>query len=62
MEVNMGPITADEICRAVSKTKSGNAPGIDNIPLEDLKADSRTTADVMQKLLQDIWENEEIPE
>ena len=62
LEVNMGPITSDEICGAVRKTKSGKAPGIDNIPPEALKADSRTTADVMQKLLQDIWEKEEIPE
>jgi len=36
LEVNMSPITIEEIQRAISKIKSGKGPGADNIPPEAL--------------------------
>jgi len=61
LPVNMGPITTAEIVTAIAKIKLGKAPGPDNIPPEALKADTTTSAQIMQGLIQDIWEKEEIP-
>ena len=61
LQINMSPITTEEISRAITKIKFGKAPGPDNIPPEALNADPTTSARIMQGLLQDIWEKEEIP-
>ena len=62
LNINTDPITVEEIKVALTKIKSGKAPGPDNIPPEALKADPDTTAKVMIDLLQSIWETEDIPE
>jgi len=62
LEANMSPITIEEIQRAISKIKSGKAPGADNIPPEALKADSKAAAEVMHMLLKQIWEEKRIPD
>ena len=62
LQINIGPITIEEISRAITRIKEGKAPGPDNIPPEALKAyTTATSARMMQGLLQDIWEKEEIP-
>jgi len=61
LDVNLGPITKEEITRAVEKSKSGKAPGPDNIPPEVLKAGATTTADILMDLFQETWEREEVP-
>jgi len=58
----MSLISIEEIQKAISKIKSGKAPGADNIPLEALKADNKATTEVMHILLQQIWEQERIPD
>ena len=61
LEVNLGPISRAEIIEAIGKTKNGKAPGPDNITPEVLKAEAGITADILLKLFQEVWENEEIP-
>lgn len=61
LDVNLGPVTKQEIANMVSKIKNGKAPGPDNIPPEALRADAGTTAEVMLDLLQHIWNTEEVP-
>ena len=62
LEVNLGPISKEEITRAIGKTKSGKAPGPDNIPPEVLKADAAVTADILLDLFQEAWDKEEVPQ
>ena len=52
----MDPITLTEIKKALTKIKSGKAPGPDNIPPEAMKTDPDVTAEVMISLLQKVWE------
>ena len=60
LEVNLGPISKEEIIRAIGKTKSGKAPGKDNIPPEVLKVDAAVTADILLDLFQEAWDKEEV--
>ena len=62
LEVNLGPIRKEEIIRAIGKTKSGKAPGPDNIPPEVLKADAVVTADILLDLFQEAWDKKEVPQ
>jgi len=41
--IETGPPTVDEIRKALKETKSGKAPGVDNITAEILKTDMETT-------------------
>ena len=40
LQINMGPITAEEIYRAIVKIEEGKAPGPDNISPEALRTDT----------------------
>ena len=60
--MNLGTISKEEIIRAIGKTKSGKAPGPDNIPPEVLKADAAVTADILLDLFQEAWAKEEVPQ
>jgi hypothetical protein len=62
LDVNIGPITREEVVKAVHKIKNRKAPGPDSIPPEALKADPGTTADILVSLLQEAWEREQVPE
>jgi len=42
--------------------KSGKAAGKDSITVEMLKADVETNTDVLQELVQIIWDQKKIPE
>ena len=61
LDINTGPVTKLEITRAISKMKSGKAPGPDKIPPEAMKASAEVTADIMLDLIQHIWDTEEVP-
>lgn len=61
LNINMEPITEDEIIKAIKRLKNGKSPGIDSITAEVLKVDIETTTKVMHKLFQQIWNHEIIP-
>ena len=61
LTVNTNPPTRAEILKALTKLRSGKAAGPDGIPPEALKADPKTTADMLLPLLQRIWTEGEIP-
>jgi hypothetical protein len=53
---------ATEIDLAIEKLKSNKPPGTDKISAELIKADLRTTRNVIHKLIVAIWNKEELPE
>ncbi|KAH3783944.1 hypothetical protein DPMN_161894 [Dreissena polymorpha] len=54
----MGPISRQELIKAVQKLKNNKAPGRNSIPPGALKADPETTVDILQDLIANIWELE----
>jgi hypothetical protein len=54
--------TREEIRDAIQHLKRGKAAGPDNIPAEALKADLKTTVNMLYPLFGRIWEEEEVPE
>ncbi|XP_076315038.1 uncharacterized protein LOC143227481 [Tachypleus tridentatus] len=62
LDINTGPPTKNEITKAIKSLKSGKAAGPDGIPPEALKADIRTSTDMLHPLLYKIWEQERVPE
>ena len=61
IDIDCDPPTREEIIRAITKMKNGKAAGPDGIPAEALKADVKTTADMLLPLFVKIWEQEETP-
>ena len=61
LDVNTGPPTKAEITKAIKSIKNGKAAGPDGIPPEALKADPTVSAEMLQPLLQKIWEEELVP-
>ena len=51
-----------EIMSALRETKSGRAPGINNITADLLRADTDTTVNILYGLFNKIWEEEMAPE
>ena len=62
LEVNIGPPTKQETMKAIKSLKAGKAAGPDGIPPEALKADIKTSTDMLHPLLVKIWETETVPE
>ena len=60
-KINTETPTKTEIMEALKEIKYGKSPGVDNITPEMLKTNPGITADILHKLLSDIWEKEEIP-
>lgn len=58
LNINTGPITKHEIKTALKNRKNGKAAGVDNIPLEVLKAGhgGQTSVDTLQNLVNYIWD------
>lgn len=61
LDVDIGPITEEEILKALRKIKNGKAPGPDQIPPEVMKINPEITCQILKDLLDNIWETEEIP-
>ena len=61
LDVKTGPPTRTEIFKAVKTLKKGKAAGPDGIPPEALKADARTTTEILYPLLKKIWNEKKIP-
>jgi hypothetical protein len=54
--------SAFEVELAIAKLKSHKSPGIDQIPVELIKAGNRTILCAIHKLIISIWNKEELPE
>lgn len=61
LNINIEPITEDEIIKAIKRLINGKSPGIDSITAEVLKVDIETTTKVMHKLFQQTWNHAAIP-
>jgi len=46
---------------AIAKLKQHKSPGIDQIPVELIKAGGRTIRSGIHKLINSIWRKEELP-
>ena len=62
LQIDLGPITQEEIIKAIKAQKNGKAPGQDNITPEVLKQDPVQSAGILHNLFQKIWEEETVPE
>ena len=60
--INTGAISKDEIRSALGDMKSGEAPGIDNLTTDLLRADTDTTVNVLGYSFNTTWEEERVPE
>lgn len=47
---------------AIHKLKNDKAPGEDGVCPEMLKADEKETPYILKRILQDIWNKEDIPD
>jgi hypothetical protein len=53
--------SASEVNMAIEKLKRHKSPGIDQIPADLIKAGSRTIRSEIHKLINSIWNKEELP-
>ena len=59
--IETGPITREEITRALKSLKSGKSGGKDGITAELLKADPVTTVNYLERMFKAVWEHEKVP-
>ena len=62
LDINLDPITIDEVIAAIRKLKNNKAPVEDGVCAEMLKAEENVTPKILHKIFQDIWETEDIPQ
>jgi hypothetical protein len=55
-------LSDSEVEMAIEKLKRHKSPGIDQIPAEPIKAGGRTIPSEIHKLINSIWNKEELPE
>ena len=60
-EISTRPISKGEVKNAISFLKNRKAGGVDNIVVELLKPDIKTTTQKLHEVIQMIWENEVMP-
>ena len=60
LDIELGPITVQEVQDANKKLKNGRAPGDNNVHAKMLKAEEQKTPQFLQHILQDVWDNEVI--
>lgn len=58
--INTGAISKDEIGSALWAMKSDQAPGIDKLTADLLRADTGTTVSVLDDLFNTTWEEESV--
>lgn len=58
---NVSAPTVREITAAIKRLKNNKAPGADNISSEMLKVDIGSTADILQAIIEEVWEREDVP-
>ena len=56
------PISKGEIRSALTHLKNAKAPGVDNIPPEASKEGGPCTVEALHRILNFVWEKEEIPD
>ena len=62
LQMNTGPITEEEIEKAVRKLKNNKAPGNDCIHPEMLKYGGQQMTMILQIICNTVWTSEKIPE
>ena len=62
LNINTGPISKGEIRSALTHLKNAKAPGVDNIAPEALKEGGPCTVEALHRILNFVWEKEEIPD
>ena len=62
LDINLSEITREDIVRALKQLKMWKAPGPDGLTAEMFKADIDTSADILIKLLKEIWNFELTPD
>ena len=61
-EEELPHIQEDEVVAAIERMKTGKAPGIDNVTVEELRAAIKGEGlKVIHSLFQSVWETEEVP-
>ena len=60
--MDKGPITCQEIEKAIRDTKGNRAPGQDRITADMLKADASMSATCLVELFNKVWTEEGVPE
>lgn len=60
-EINCEEPSFLAIRNAISKTKKGKSPGIDNITAELFKAGVKSSSNKIKELSSNIWNNKQIP-
>ena len=61
LDIQLGPFTVQEVKDAITKLKIGKAPLDNNQYVEMLKAEEQEMSQLLQYILQDVWDNEVIP-
>ena len=61
MDIELGPITIQEVKEAIKKLKNGKAPGDDNVHADMLKTEQETPQ-LLQRIPKGIWDKEVIPD
>jgi len=55
-------LSASEVVMTIEEVKKNQSPGTDQIPVEMIKAGSRTICSEIHELINSIWNKEELPE
>jgi hypothetical protein len=61
LDINIETPTIEEIRYAIKTLRNGKSPGINYIHAKMLKADIATSSEILQKLFNNIWNKEIIP-
>ena len=61
LDIELWPITVLEAKDSIKKLMNGEAPGDDDVYAEMLKAKEQEMPQLLQHILQDVWNNEVIP-
>ncbi|VDP57818.1 unnamed protein product [Schistosoma curassoni] len=59
--LDINPPTTEQIRMAIRQIKFGMAAILDNIPAEALKSDIEETTNMLHLVLENIWEEEQVP-